>query len=366
VSIPAAARVDDPIGHSPTKMAMQRAGFDLGILIEVVLLVGTGGGKKVIQGGIKALGKSVKAWAGALGEFIGGIADIMDLAIFGHDTGGDIGAAIDDSVLGGFKQETGKIKNGAERTFVEDKAAARMTDPVICTAGTTALTAISEALTGRPSAGLNILANIIAMASGQEGAWESGIGGHGGSTVADGSLSVRIEGKLAARVGDGTTCDAIITKGAERTYFGGPQVSAAGSENRTGAGFGVDAALMVFRQVSWIFSIAGSGFKVVKEPKLSNPDLVSGTGKVFFKVFDEWATTSPVGKGLKTIFGVADRGNKIRANRRKGQTLTESVSGTGTLATGAKTTRSINDAVTEANKTGTPVYVDPDDPDGGF
>jgi uncharacterized Zn-binding protein involved in type VI secretion len=377
--VPAAARVDDPIGHGYTSGKLSRLGFDIGLIVEVVLLVGTGGGKKLIQGGVKALGRSVRAWAGAFGEFIGGIADALDTAVTGHWLGEMLGDFIDTKLLGGAKQQTGKILEGAQRTFVEGKASARMTDPVQCDGGNSAPMEIALALTGLPSAAINIVSNILAMATGQKGAWESGIAGHGGSQVADGSFTVRIEGKLAARIDDGTTCDATIMKGAEKTFFGGPRASMAGSENRTEAGLGVQTALWAFGMISSAMSFLGSGLKSWKKPDKGkfeqygrNVEIVSTGNKGFWLLIDDQVQTSPTLKAIKTLTGVGDRAAKIRAKKAtvndKGVTpsykdiiLTDP--GTGPSATGAKTTKQISDQIEAMNKEGERFIVDPDDPD---
>ncbi|MBL8743796.1 MAG: PAAR domain-containing protein [Myxococcales bacterium] len=362
---PAAARVDDPIVHNIFAPALKRIGFEVGVTVEVLLIVGTGGWKKGLQVVAKVGGRGAAKWLAkkvikegaeelaeeaaekslfALGsELLADIADVLDGAVVGHWLGGTLGGGLDycwNALAGLFGSTggmtTGSITKGAAQTYVEGKAAARMRDPVKCEGNTTMVeTVLGRVLSafGGLSSGLNAIAN------GLQGDTSGGTA-HIGMNVAQGSLSVYIEGLPAARVGDKTKCDAVVSKGARAVGFGGIRITAPESAVRNEEGDGV-AFGMHLASFAWVLSIFGTFGKGVDKLR-QNPEPT-------FTIWDVWRGTSDgrsfwlkmlgIVPEYKDAASVADRYQKIRTALKEGKSMAEAMKGI--ELTGGKVVRSI-------------------------
>lgn len=202
-----AARMHDPIAHS-YKKAADIIGASTAIGVGVVI-------------GILTAGQGLAVWAvaaKAAGEGLGMIG-----------LGTWLAGLVSDAI--GKDEDAGLIKTAAAYTWTEGQRSARMTDDLKCgdPTGTQTILMIAGALNPITMVFVAIDNLSTAIQGGQPGE-------HPNMRVADGSETVFIESRNAARVEDGTECAGSICKGAERTWIGGPQVALAGSKDRTEEG----------------------------------------------------------------------------------------------------------------------------------
>ncbi len=365
---PAAARVGDPIAHNIFAPALKRAGFEAGVVVEILLIVGTGGTKKGLQIAAKVGGRkgarwlarklvvenveeaveeaAKKSWLYLAADFIGDVADVLDGAVIGHWIGGGVGYCMDSvwNALAGLfgstgGMTTGAIASGASRTFVEGKAAARMYDPVTCEGSTTMLEkAIAETIgTMTGLGGISSLLNeMYNAAKGQPGAGTA----HIGMDIAQGSISVYIEQQPAARVGDATKCDALVSKGAGSVGFGGIPITAPESIQRYEEGDGVGFGLWL-ASFAWALSLLSSFGKSIevlyqnKDPSFTIWQVWQGTpdGRSF------WLKMLGLNPATRDAASVADRYQKINAALKEGKSMAEALKGL--ELTGGKVVKSI-------------------------
>jgi hypothetical protein len=314
---PAAARQGDPIAHNVFAPALKRAGFELGVAVEILLIVGTGGGKKVAQVGVRSILKVGRL--GKIGEVLGGIADVIDGAFIGYWLGGKVGSGLDwlFGTTGG--SVTGKITGGACVTFIEKKNAARMRDAIECAGSNNIVDTVLHITTGGKGLAdlLNAAGNVL---TGNPSAGTA----HMGMNIAQGSISVYIENFPASRVGDATKCDAIIKSGSSTVGIGGERITDPESEHRSEEGTGVANTIWLLNIIAPILSIGGSLFK--------------GLDNLLFSSDSIWKSTdarSAILKILATIFspaavplGIADRSQKIKRALDKGEDLVKVFKGT--------------------------------------
>ncbi len=316
---PAAARLGDPIAHNVFAPALKRAGFGLGLTVEILLIVGTGGTKKIAQIGVKAGAKyflkraskelveeaAEKSWLGLIGGVVSDLADVIDGAVIGHWLGGKIGSGLDwlFGTTGG--SESGKISTAAKHTFINGKEAARMRDSIECAGSTSTVETVLSLLPGTNllfgvARSANAIANVLS------GSTETSA--HVGMNIAQGSLSVTIENYPAARVGDATKCDALVKSGSPNVGIGGVRITDPQSLLRYEEGTGVGNVMWFLDIVDFFVSLGGSVMKIKDNWKV---DGLSSLLKIFGE--DTGSLTLPA----------VDRAQKIAGKLREGKKLSQ-------------------------------------------
>ena len=214
-----AARVDDGINHTYRKLAVV-VGTTVGIGVGLGIAYLTRG---KAHGVVRTLGRGAQEGGGLIGVF-------NWLTTMASDAIGGVPA--------------GSIEDGARRTWTESQRSARITDPAECAdpAGTQLLGLIPP---------FTILTIIDGIGNMVRGGWP---GEHVDAKIEQGSETVFIENRNAARLSEKTTCEGKIATAARRTWIGGPSVTLAGFEG--GSEEGRTIGNFVYG-VEWTFNLVG-------------------------------------------------------------------------------------------------------------
>jgi uncharacterized Zn-binding protein involved in type VI secretion len=219
------ARVEDPIGHTYRKIAVM-FGTTVGLAVGIgIAYITRGRGLNGVQHGIgRTLGRGLQEGGGLIGT-------ANSLSTMASDAIGRV--------------TSGKIQDGARRTWTEDKRNARITDPVECgdPPGTQLL--------GLTNPIFAIFTLIDAIGNALKGGWP---GEHVDAKIENGSQTVFVEDRNASRLTEKTTCEGRITSAASRTWFGGPSVTLAGYEG--GSEEGSTIAGIVYG-LDWTLNLTG-------------------------------------------------------------------------------------------------------------
>jgi uncharacterized Zn-binding protein involved in type VI secretion len=219
-----AARMHDPIAHSYKKLG-DTIGASTAIGVGIIVTILTAGEGTVA---VEIL------LAKAVGEGFG----LIGLGMW-------LGNKVTN--LLGKDEDAGLIKTAATYVWTEGKRSARMTDELKCAdpTGTFTMMMIAGALS--PLTMVFVALDMLgtAIEGGQAGE-------HPNKRVADGSDSVFIESRNAARIEDGTECGGQICKGAERTWIGREKVSLAGSKDRDESGTTLSWTFWILERIGQI------------------------------------------------------------------------------------------------------------------
>lgn len=191
-----AARVGDPISHSPM-MGLALGGIGVGLVVGagvVVLTAATGGADipvaMAVAGAVSTLCSSM-GYGFLAGKLAGWAADRWDA----------------------LSSVTGEITSGAATVTIGPggRAAARYLDTVACKEPLATYMGASV-LGGLLVPGVGGLAAAALVAKNGE---------HEGATLAQGSATVLTEGRSQSRKGDKTTCGGKVASGCETVWIGG-------------------------------------------------------------------------------------------------------------------------------------------------
>lgn len=219
-----AARVDDTIGHTYKKLAVI-FGSSAGIAAGIAITYFTRGKTASVT---RLIGRAVGEGAGLMG------------------IGSWLATMVSDAI---GPKGSGRILDGASRTWTEDERSARITDPCECgdPPGTQLILALAPIFGGPVGAIAGVFGAIDAIGDLVQG---EAPGTHTDSKIKQGSQTVFIEDRNASRVGDKTTCEGTIMTAAERTWIGGVAVTLAGHESGAEEGSTVAGTVRIIGHVS--------------------------------------------------------------------------------------------------------------------